>query len=463
MINKNRTQQLNSHEYTDGPVLYWMNRDGRVHDNWALLYAQELALEYQVPLMVCYNLEPGFLGGGYRQHVFKIKGLMEVEKELHKLNIPFFIVSGQHTEEDLKKFIAEKEVGAVVTDFFPLRHTRTWIEYLRKNLTIPFYGVDAHNLVPAWVVSNKQEYAARTIRPKLHRLLPEYLEDFPNLKKHSYTYGGPLGSIDWDALLDDPSIDQSVKEVDWIIPGHMSAMKVLKDFLKNKFEGYATRRNDPNTDGQSGISPYLHYGHISAQRIAWEVVQHVGKPINMILAAGRNGAKSENDAATFLEELIIRRELSDNFCFYNPNYDSSTGFPEWAQKTLLKHVDDEREYVYTQEQFEKAQTHDDLWNAAQMEMVTKGKMHGYMRMYWAKKILEWTHNPDDAMKIAIYLNDKYELDGRDPNGYAGIAWSMGGVHDRPWFEREIFGTIRYMNRKGCERKFDVDGYISKNT
>ncbi len=161
----------------------------------------------------------------------------------------------------------------------------------------------------------------------------------------------------------------------------------------------------------------------------------------------------------FLEELIIRRELSDNFCFYNPRYDSFDGFPEWARKTLNEHRKDRRPYLYSLEQFETAQTHDKLWNAAQTEMVKRGKMHGYMRMYWAKKILEWTPSPEVAMEVAIHLNNRYELDGRDPNGYAGIAWSIGGVHDRAWNERNIFGKIRYMSYNGCKSKFNIEGYV----
>ena len=207
-----------------------------------------------------------------------------------------------------------------------------------------------------------------------------------------------------------------------------------------------TDRNDPLKNGQSNLSPYLHFGQIAAQRVALEVM----------------GSSGPTDARkAFLEELIVRRELSDNFCFYNPRYDRVDGFPAWAQATLERHRRDPRDYGYTPEQFEQAQTHDDLWNAAQREMVRTGKMHGYLRMYWAKKILEWTPSPEEALKIAITLNDRYELDGRDPNGYTGIAWSLGGVHDRPWGERKVFGLIRYMSANGCKSKFDVKGYIQK--
>jgi deoxyribodipyrimidine photo-lyase len=217
--------------------------------------------------------------------------------------------------------------------------------------------------------------------------------------------------------------------------------------LDSKLIHYDDTRNDPTQDGQSNLSPYLHFGQLSAQRVALEVRMH---PV----------PDAEKEA--FLEELLVRRELSDNFCFYNPSYDSVAGFPEWAQKTLKAHRSDPREYRYSAEELEQGLTHDSLWNAAQMEMVRRGKMHGYMRMYWAKKILEWSQSPDEALNIATYLNDKYELDGRDPNGYTGIAWSIGGVHDRAWQERPIFGKIRYMSHRGAQRKFDVQAYVKQH-
>ena len=236
-------------------------------------------------------------------------------------------------------------------------------------------------------------------------------------------------------------------EVSWIKPGEGAAQRALRRFLREGLRSYDEARNDPTVDGQSNLSPFLHFGHISAQRVPLEVRDSdvVGEP---------------RDA--FLEERIVRRELSDNFCFYNEDYDRFEGFPTWAQTTLKQHGGDRREYTYTLGQFESAGTHDELWNAAQMEMAKTGKMHGYMRMYWAKKILEWTESPEEALKIAMFLNDKYELDGRDPNGYVGCAWSIGGVHDRAWFERPVFGKIRYMSYNGCRSKFDVDSYVAKS-
>lgn len=468
-INPTRILKLTKYAYKSGPVVYWMNREIRAEDNWALLHAQNLALEHKAPLLVAYNLAPGFLGGGLRQHLFKLGALESVSVELNKKKIPFFLVSGKNTEKDLVKFVLKHKAGALVTDFFPLHLPRKWIDYVRKNISIPMYGVDAHNIVPCWAASQKQEFGAYTLRPKLHKLLPEYLEPFPDLKKHPFQFKGAIPKINWTILKKDKLVDPAVKPIDWIQPDHNSAQKALKSFITKGLANYGDNRNDPNAGAQSGFSPYLHYGVLSAQRIALEVVQHVGRPIEELLSNAKNKAKVDKNkslsladhAAAFLEELIVRRELSDNFCFYNRDYDNVHSFPDWAKKSHARHIRDQREYIYTKKQFEQGKTHEDLWNAAQMEMVKTGKMHGYVRMYWAKKILEWTKTPEEAMEIAIYLNDKYELDGRDPNGYAGIAWSIGGVHDRAWFERPIFGQIRYMNANGCSSKFDTKAYIKK--
>lgn len=444
MVNSQRYLQLNTHSYSGGPVVYWMNRDQRAHDNWALLFAQEKAIEYKVPLLVVFNLDPYFLGGGIRQFDFKIKGLQEVEKHLHALSIPF-IVTTEDAPHGIVDFCAKHKAGLLVTDFFPLRKPRAWIDGVRKAITIPLYGVDAHNIVPAWVVSPKQEFAAYTFRPKFHKKVDEFLTDFPRLKKHPYIHSLKIKENNWKKLSHVP-FNTHIPAVEWIAPGYGHGMKTLKSFINNRLHGYATKRNDPNAGALSDLSPYFHYGHIAPQRAVYEVL-HAHAP--------------KEDKDTFIEEAAVRRELSDNFCFYNPQYDSVEGFPAWAKESLNAHRKDAREYVYTLKQFENAETHDDLWNAAQQEMLQTGKMHGYMRMYWAKKILEWTKSPEDAMKIALHLNDTYELDGRDPNGYVGVAWSIGGVHDRAWFERDVFGKIRYMNKNGCKKKFDVEAYVNK--
>lgn len=252
--------------------------------------------------------------------------------------------------------------------------------------------------------------------------------------------------IVWDRLEENLDIDRSGQERVTVLPGAKAARKTLQEFLESCLSRYPEASRDPNLNALSGLSPYLHFGHISAQRIALET---------------RKARAGEDFQDAFLEELIVRRELADNYCFYNDHYDSFEGFPDWAKKTLTVHRKDKREYIYSREEFERALTHDDLWNAAQREMMGEGKMHSYLRMYWAKKILEWTESLEKAQEIGIYLNDRYELDGRDPNGYTGIAWSLGGVHDRAWKERPIFGKIRFMSYKGCASKFDIQAYIER--
>ena len=472
-MNQSRALKLNTKEYVAGPVVYWMSRDQRVEDNWVLLYAQKLATDYKVPLLVVFNLSPYFLGGNERNYTFKVEGLQSVENKLIALGIPFFVTvdkTDKETSRHILEFCEAHKAGALVTDFSPLREVRAWVDGVRKNITVPMYGVDAHNIVPCWIASPKQEFAAYTFRPKIHKLLPTYLEEYPKVKKHKISYTGTIPHIDWKKI----SAAREEVASEHVSPfkgGEDEANKHLNHFLQSVLPYYGRDRNDPNLDAQSNLSPYLHYGHISAQRIALDVVALVGKPIETILSDQKNKAKVdtksellfEDHAAAYLEELVVRRELSDNFCFYNPHYDSVDGFPDWAKKSHATHRKNPREFVYTQKQFEHAKTHDTLWNACQTQMVKTGKMHGYMRMYWAKKILEWTESPESAMRIAIYLNDTYELDGRDPNGYAGIAWSIGGVHDRAWFVRPVYGQIRYMNRNGCKAKFDIDEYIQKWT
>jgi deoxyribodipyrimidine photo-lyase len=443
MISADRIHTPNNNSLKEGLVLYWLNRDQRVHDNWALLYAVEIARKRRVAAAVLFNLVPEFLGTTTRQYEFMLTGLEEISKELAKFSIPLIVLTGDPAIE-IPKFVSKNKAGLLVKDFSPLKINRRWAEAVSSRIDIPVHEIDAHNIVPCRAVSEKQEYAAYTIRPKIHKNLDEYLVEFPKLKKQNIAWPFKVPPIDWKKLRKSLKIDESVPAVDWIKPGEKEARKALRHFTGERLPHYNDRRNDPVENYQSDLSPYLHFGQISAQRIALEV-----------LKASADEVKKE----TFLEELIVRRELSDNFCFYNENYDNPDGFPDWAKKTLAEHRHDRRDYLYSREQLEAAETHDELWNAAQLELVKFGKMHGYMRMYWAKKILEWTATVEDAMDYAIYLNDRYELDGRDPNGYAGIAWSLGGVHDRAWSEREIFGKIRYMSYDGCRRKFDVAGYI----
>lgn len=448
IINHKRIKRLNKAEYKEGNVLYWLSRDLRAHDNWALLAAKDMAEARGVSLIVAYNLDPKFLGGGLRQFAYKQAVLTELADELGEFDIPLIVTVEPNSVAKLLEFINKENIGLLVTDFGPLKLNKKWQTQVSKSIKIPFYEVDAHNVVPCQIASDKAEFAAYTIRPKLNRLLPEFLTEFPKLTKQKFKSSIDAQLPNWEKVMAVSQPDPAVVPVKWLIPGEQAAKKHLNNFIKKRLTGYCENRNNPNQDALSDLSPYLHYGSISAQRVALDV-----KAANV----------PNEDKEAFLEELIIRRELADNFCFYHNDYDQVSCFHEWAQKTIAEHKSDPREYIYTLSEFESAQTHDPLWNAAQLQMVKTGKMHGYMRMYWAKKILEWTKNHQEALDVAIYLNDKYELDGRDPNGYAGIAWSIGGVHDRAWPERPIFGKIRYMNFNGCKRKFDVNKYIDQWT
>ncbi len=442
-INPTRIRILKEGVRKTGPIAYWMSRDQRVSDNWALMFTLELAIKYNQPPVVVFCLVNDFLEATEKQYNFMLRGLNEVDNRLKEKNISFFILQGS-PEKEIPEFIERYNIGTLVSDFDPLKIKRKWKKNLAKKINIPFYEVDAHNIVPCWIASGKQEYGAYTIRPKISRLLPEYLDRFSIIKINKIKWKGPEPVINWSKITEDSRYVNKNFKANKIIPGESEAKKVLKRFIDNKLNTYNDYRNDPTEDNLSCLSPYIHFGHISAQRIALGII---------------DSAVSEEKKDSFLDELIIRRELSDNYCFYNSNYDSFGGFPEWAQKTLNNHRLDRRDYIYSVEEFEEARTHDRLWNAAQLEVVVKGKMHSYMRMYWAKKILEWSESPEEAQDIAIYLNNKYELDGRDPNGYTGIAWSMGGVHDRAWKERSIFGKIRYMSYEGSKSKFDVNLYI----
>ncbi len=442
-VDQRRVYRLNETEVGSGPIVYWMSREQRVDDNWGLLFAEELAVENKRELVVAFFLSPAFLNATIRQYDFMIKGLREVEEKLSEHNIRFLLFLG-NPEVELENFSKDISPGAVVLDFDPLKIKKRWKKKIIKKIDAALFEVDGHNIVPCREASSKQEYAAYTIRPKIKNKLNDFLVEFPKLKKREGLF--KRNKINWGLVYNSLKVDFSVEPVDWIFPGEKEAKNVLKEFIDEKLDDYDEKRNDPNSDAQSNLSPYLHFGQISSQRVVLEI--------------NKSKKKGESKEA-FLEELIIRKELADNYCYYNESYDSFDGFPDWAKKSLNSKRINKRDYNYSKKEFEEAKTHDDLWNAAQQQMVKTGKMHGYVRMYWAKKILEWSRAPETAQRIAIYLNDKYELDGRDPNGYAGIAWSIGGVHDRAWFERPIFGKVRYMSYNGSKGKFNVQKYINK--
>jgi deoxyribodipyrimidine photo-lyase len=414
-----------------------MSRDQRVCDNHGLLRAAELGDELHVVFCLLDRC-----GAASRRHFeFMLDGLEEVERDLRALGIPFTLLLGDAADV-LPGFADEIGAGAVTCDFSPLTPSRRRRASLAESLEVPLIEVDSRNIVPAWVAAEKHVYAAHHLRTRHAKLLPDFLVEIPEL---SAVRGSVVDPVDWEAARAFVRAEDHGPALE-LPAGEAAAHAALGDFIASRLDGYAERRGRPDVDQQSRLSAYLHFGQLSCQRA--------------VLDVKASGAPAD-DIAEFVDEAVTWRELSDNFCLYVDRYAGTEGFPNWGQSTLEAHAGDAREIVYDLEAFEQADTHDMLWNAAQLEMVRTGRMHNYMRMYWAKKILEWAESPAEATRIAVLLNDRYELDGRDPNGYAGVAWSIGGVHDRPWQERAVYGKIRYMNENGARRKFDVDAYIRR--
>lgn len=428
-------------------VVYWMQRAQRGLDNPALDVAVDAANRLQKPLAVFFGLHPKYPNANFRHYAFLIEGLAETKRRIEERGAAF--IFRPFPNHDLIRFCEEVNPALVIGDENPMREPEGWRRAAAEKLSVPFWTVDADVIVPTKLFE-KEEYAARTIRPKIHKQLDKFLKPLENPKARFKWFSVDLPSsqpLDEKRLLSELPFDRRVQPVSHFKGGTAAGLDLLKKFVTSGLKSYDTARNQPHLPGTSSLSAYLHFGQIS--------------PLTIALAAREADApQSAKDA--YLEELIVRREVAINYVARNPNYDRLSGCHAWALKTLDEHQRDPRPYLYTESQFENAETHDDLWNAAQMEMVTTGRMHGYLRMYWAKKILEWSPSPEEAFDIAVRLNDRYELDGRDPNGYTGIAWAIGAKHDRPWTpQRPIFGMVRFMARSGCERKFDVKAYIRR--
>jgi deoxyribodipyrimidine photo-lyase len=427
-------------------VVYWMQRAQRAVDNPALNVAIEAANILGKPVVVFIGLVPFYPNANLRSYTFFVQGFRDIREGLVQRKVGLEL--RRWPDHELERFCEQVQPCLVVGDENPLREPEQWRKTLAERLQVPCWTVDADVVVPTALLK-KEQYAARTIRPRIHALLGEFLTA-PSNPKARLPWAAPKNlaslSVD-DDLLSGLPIDASVQPVSAFGGGTRAGLDALKRFLRDRLEGYDTERNHPDVDGTSQLSPYLHFGHIGPHTVAL-AVKHSEAP--------------QPDRDAFLEQLIVRRELSINFVKFNPNYDRLQGAESWALRTLKQHKRDEREYLYTAQQLEDAETHDPLWNAAQQQMVLSGWMHGYLRMYWAKKILEWTRSPEDAFAIAVRLNDRYELDGRDPNGYSGIAWAMGGKHDRAWGpERPVYGKIRYMSFASTSRKFNSAGYIDR--
>jgi len=394
------------------------------------------------PCVVFFAPVPFYPHANLRHYRFLNQGIPAIADALKKRRVGF--VLRRFPDHDLLKFCDEVRPALVIGDENPMREPEHWRTTATEQLRIPFWTVDADLIVPSKLLM-KEQYGAYTARPVIRRLLPEFLQPVGNTRaKVEWHRPKRLQSLEEDTdITEGWKLDRSVTPVNNIIGGTDQALKRLKSFIRNDLANYPIDRNKPERDATSRLSAYLHFGHIGPHTVA--------------LAVQKSDApKAAKDA--YLEQLIVRRELAINFVRFNPDYDSFESGTPWAHKSLAEHEDDPRK-IYSERHLEEAQTHDPLWNAAQMQTVKTGFMHNYMRMYWAKKILEWSKTPARAYQIAVYLNDKYELDGRDPNGYAGIAWAIVGKHDRPWFERPIFGKVRYMSFNSTSKKFDSKSYI----
>lgn len=451
MIHPERVRKLNSNDpFLKGAyILYWMQQDQRSECNHALEYAIQTANEHKKPLAVFFGLTDSYPGANLRHYTFMLRGLVETANTLKKRKIAFVI---QRVSPEKGVIEMARDAAVLITDRGNTHIQTLWRDTVARKVKCPVIQVESNVVVPLETASEKENYSAGTLRPRIHRHLDTFLKPLAAETLKIDSIGLEFKSLDLDNyqhILDELQVDRSVEPVEAYLGGTSQARSKLKDFIQNKLSRFDSHRNDPSEDYLSNMSPYLHFGQVSPLYIALEVLE-----------AKKEKKSLKAAVESYLEELIVRRELAQNFVYYNDNYDSVKCIPEWAQKSLREHEKDDRRYTYTQNQLETAQTHDPAWNAAQLQMVYLGKMHGYMRMYWGKKIIEWSKNIQTAFRTALYLNDKYELDGRDPNGYAGIAWCFG-KHDRAWTERAVFGKIRYMNDAGLRRKFDIDKYINQ--
>ena len=446
-IQEERVQNLNEAEVKEGSyVLYWMQSSQRAEQNHALEYAVQRANDLDQPLLVVFGLTDDYPEANLRHYTFMLEGLKDAQEALKKRSIKMVVREGSPDKVALE---AGKEASLIVTDRGYMRPQKRWRERVAREAGCLVTQVESDVVVPVELASEKRETAARTLRPRIG----EYLEDFlveltpTKLEKQSLnTKAEGLDLSETEKVLDGMDLDRSVGALSHLYRGGTSeAKKVFRRFLRASFDAYEGHRNQPQTDDVSHMSKYLHFGQIS--------------PIWLALEARRAKTKKDNIEA-FVEELVVRRELSMNFVFYTPDYDSYSNLPDWAKETLEEHKDDDREHTYTRKQLENAETHDEYWNAAMKEMIHTGYMHNYMRMYWGKKILEWSNTPEYAYRTTLYLNNKYFLDGRDPNSFANVAWVFG-QHDRGWTEREVYGKVRYMSSGGLERKTKPDQYVEK--
>lgn len=454
-------------------VLYWMSTALRVEQNPSLQHATYLSNLHKVPLRVLHLLHdvmPDDSKMTERHALFQLESVRDVHKSFLSRNVPLTVLHSKESTTIPTILAHARGAAAVVADADYLRPGRKARAELSEELNVPMHVVEANVVVPVSKASNKQEHAARTIRPKINNQLSEYLERTSDIELEfqpedakavsvkvdgggkSSKPNNPLSVVcddDVERILEKWSgLDRGATRVKKLHGGEKKAKQVLETFVNDKISEYASGRNEPSLQLTSDMSPYLRLGCISPIEVALRVKE---------VCKGKSKLKESCDS--FLEELIVRRELSANACWFNDAYDDYDQIvPGFAQETLKDHESDKREHVYSYAELEAGVTHDDYWNAAQLELVATGKMHGYMRMYWAKQIIGWTNDPKEAMSHALKLNNRWGLDAVDPNSYVGVAWCFG-LHDHGWTERNVWGKVRYMNESGLKRKFNMDAYV----
>ncbi len=430
-------------------VLYWCQMNRRAESNHAFAHAAEIANENGLPLLVYEALTCTYRGANDRLHQFVLEAVPETAKAVKRSGAGylFYLRASRRDANDVLYRLAAR-ARCVVTDDYPSFIAADHNRRVPQKIGSPYIAVDSSCIVPM-SRHEKRAWAAYTIRPKIRRELPLFMKPLPAIGvKRRW-----VGSLLPEDLRHFPSPAVSACEIDHSVPpsiscsgGYAAARRHLEIFLEQKLYRYGKESNQPSRHATSELSPYLHFGQISSLEIA--------------LAVRDYAEEHKLLADDFLEELIVRRELAFNFARYTADTESLASLPEWCRKTMAKHATDPRPYLYTPDQFEKAETHDALWNACQKELLIRGRIHGYYRMYWGKKIMEWSPTYEEALRLMIHLHDVYALDGRDPNTYTNILWCFG-LHDRPWVERPVFGQLRYMSLEGMRRKTDTAAYIDE--
>jgi len=433
-------------------VLYWMQQSQRASFNHALEQSICIANRANLPLIVFFGIAPSFPGANLRHYRFMIEGIVETKEQLNAMGIQM-IIKIVSPEQGVLDLIADAH--SLVMDMGYTKIQRKWrndvyVAISRSCEDLDLIVVESDLIVPIAQASDKMEYGAYTLRPKIHKLFNKY-QDVPLYEpmkiKKNHIFAGEADLSNLDRLLEKIDLNKEVPPSPIYKGGFKAANRRLQAFIDGKL-GHYLESNDPSTDFTSKLSMYLHFGQISALEIYTRVKEAMDRNLDL---------REAGDA--FLEQLIVRRELAFNFVHYNPRYDEFEHMTEpWAYKTMSEHRFDFREHLYSLNEIEKGWTHDPYFNAAMNEMRITGYMHSYMRMYWAKKIIEWSKTHEEAYETIKHLNDKWFIDGRDPNSYASIAWCFG-KHDRPWMERPIFGKLRFMNDSGLKRKFNIEAYI----